>query len=110
MYFLLSVNPEEWEAGFFDHGTWEEIMRPWAQTVIVGRARLGGIPMGVIAVETRKVELTLPADPANLDSESKVSKYFSSNNSYQSFNLVPSQLITSLSPSDCIPSWASVVP
>lgn len=35
--------------------------------------RLGGIPLGVIAVETRTVELTIPADPANLDSESKVS-------------------------------------
>ena len=36
-----------------------------------GRARLGGIPVGVVAVETRTVELTLPADPANLDSEAK---------------------------------------
>lgn len=47
-------------------------MEPWAQTVVTGRARLGGIPIGVIAVETRTVELTLPADPANLDSEAKV--------------------------------------
>lgn len=46
-------------------------MRPWAQTVVTGRARLGGIPCGVIAVETRTVELHLPADPANLDSEAK---------------------------------------
>jgi len=37
--------------------------------------RLGGIPLGVIAVETRTVEVTIPADPANLDSESKVSLY-----------------------------------
>ncbi|CAK1546473.1 unnamed protein product [Leptosia nina] len=57
--------------GFFDAGSFDEIMRPWAQTVIAGRARLGGIPVGVIAVETRTVELTLPADPANLDSEAK---------------------------------------
>ena len=34
--------------------------------------RLGGIPLGVIAVETRTVELITPADPANLESESKV--------------------------------------
>ncbi|XP_043279502.1 acetyl-CoA carboxylase isoform X2 [Venturia canescens] len=60
-----------WESGFFDRGSWEEIMAPWAQTVVVGRARLGGIPCGVIAVETRSVELHLPADPANLDSEAK---------------------------------------
>lgn len=28
--------------------------------------------MGVIAVETRSVEVAVPADPANLDSEAKV--------------------------------------
>nr|XP_015828099.2 acetyl-CoA carboxylase isoform X2 [Nothobranchius furzeri] len=61
-----------WQSGFFDQGSFMEIMGSWAQTVIVGRARLGGIPLGVIAVETRTVELTIPADPANLDSESKV--------------------------------------
>ncbi|XP_058809434.1 acetyl-CoA carboxylase isoform X4 [Phymastichus coffea] len=60
-----------WESGFFDRGSWQEIMRPWAQTVIAGRAMLGGIPCGVIAVETRSVELHLPADPANPDSEAK---------------------------------------
>ncbi|XP_018523999.1 acetyl-CoA carboxylase isoform X2 [Lates calcarifer] len=61
-----------WQSGFFDHGSFMEIMGSWAQTVVVGRARLGGIPLGVIAVETRSVEFTVPADPANLDSESKV--------------------------------------
>lgn len=72
------VSPNnEWESGFFDKGSWEEIMRPWAQTVVVGRARLGGIPVGVIAVETRSVEVNLPADPANLSSEAKVSEQFS---------------------------------
>lgn len=33
--------------------------------MVVGRARLGGIPMGVIAVETRTIERIVPADPAN---------------------------------------------
>jgi len=33
---------------------------------------LGGIPVGVVSVETRTVEQTIPADPANLDSEVKV--------------------------------------
>lgn len=28
--------------------------------------------MGVIAVETRTMEVAIPADPANLDSEAKV--------------------------------------
>lgn len=61
-----------WEDGFFDRGSFQEIMGGWALTVVAGRARLGGIPVGVIAVETRTVELIIPADPANLDSETKV--------------------------------------
>jgi acetyl-CoA carboxylase carboxyltransferase component len=47
-------------------------MSAWAQTVVTGRARLGGIPVGVIAVETRPIEVHLPADPANPESEAKV--------------------------------------
>lgn len=71
-FLFLLGNPDLWESGFFDKDTFIEIMRPWAQTVIVGRARIGGLPVGVIAVETRTVEVTIPADPANLDSEAKV--------------------------------------
>lgn len=55
----------EWLPGFFDKGTFQETLSGWAQTVIIGRARLGGIPMGVIAVETRTIERIVPADPAN---------------------------------------------
>ncbi len=40
--------------------------------VVCGRARLGGIPCGVVAVETRMVELEIPADPATADSEAKM--------------------------------------
>ncbi|XP_026541261.1 acetyl-CoA carboxylase 2 isoform X1 [Notechis scutatus] len=61
-----------WQSGFFDQGSFAEIMQPWAQTVVVGRARLGGIPVGVIAVEARTVELAIPADPANPESEAKI--------------------------------------
>ncbi|KAL1433606.1 hypothetical protein MTO96_012435 [Rhipicephalus appendiculatus] len=61
-----------WEDGFFDRGSFMEVMQQWAQTVVCGRARLGGIPVGVVAVETRTVEIDIPADPANLDSEAKV--------------------------------------
>ncbi|KAG4075355.1 hypothetical protein HA402_003146 [Bradysia odoriphaga] len=68
---LNPTNPGEWESGFFDKDSFHEIMEAWAKTVVTGRARLGGIPVGVIAVETRTVEVTMPADPANLDSESK---------------------------------------
>ncbi|KAH9951182.1 acetyl CoA carboxylase [Amylocystis lapponica] len=55
----------EWMPGFFDKGSFQETLSGWAQTVVVGRARLGGIPMGVIAVETRTIERVVPADPAN---------------------------------------------
>ncbi|KAG8215027.1 acetyl-CoA carboxylase [Butyriboletus roseoflavus] len=55
----------EWLPGFFDKGSFQETLSGWAQTVVVGRARLGGIPIGVIAVETRTIERVIPADPAN---------------------------------------------
>jgi acetyl-CoA carboxylase/biotin carboxylase 1 len=55
-------------SGLFDKDSFEEALGGWAKTVVVGRARLGGIPMGVIAVENRSVENVTPADPANPDS------------------------------------------
>ncbi|CAK9004111.1 unnamed protein product [Durusdinium trenchii] len=54
--------------GFFDAGSWVEYLEGWGRTVITGRARLGGIPMGVIAVETRSVDRLVPADPSNPES------------------------------------------
>ncbi|RFU30919.1 hypothetical protein B7463_g5389, partial [Scytalidium lignicola] len=54
--------------GLFDKDSFVETLGGWARSVVVGRARLGGIPMGVIAVETRSVENVTPADPANPDS------------------------------------------
>ncbi|KAJ5349021.1 hypothetical protein MYU51_011793 [Penicillium brevicompactum] len=59
--------------GLFDKDSFEEALGGWARTVVVGRARLGGIPMGVIAVETRSVENVTPADPANPDSMEMIS-------------------------------------
>ncbi len=61
-----------WLSGVFDRSSFHEIMKAWAPTVVCGRARLGGIPLGVIAVETRSVELKIPADPANPQSDAKV--------------------------------------
>ncbi|KAL9596611.1 MAG: hypothetical protein Q9219_005694 [cf. Caloplaca sp. 3 TL-2023] len=55
-------------SGLFDKDSFQEALGGWARTVVIGRARLGGIPMGVIAVETRSVENVTPADPANPDS------------------------------------------
>ena len=52
-------------SGFFDKGSWQETLGGWATSVVVGRGRLGGIPMGAIAVETRTLERVVPADPAN---------------------------------------------
>jgi acetyl-CoA carboxylase/biotin carboxylase 1 len=56
------------EYGLFDKGSFQETLSGWARGVTIGRARLGGIPMGVIGVETRTVENLYPADPANPDS------------------------------------------
>jgi len=56
------------QSGLFDRGSFEESLGGWAKTVVTGRARLGGIPVGVIGVETRAVENITPADPANPDS------------------------------------------
>ena len=44
----------------------------WARTVITGRARLGGTPVGVIAVETSTVILNVPADPGMPDSSERI--------------------------------------
>lgn len=70
---LLAGKQEEFDetflSGFFDKGSYQETLSGWAQTVVAGRARLGGIPMGVIAVETRTIERVVPADPANPTSQ-----------------------------------------
>ncbi|KAI9734288.1 MAG: acetyl-coenzyme-A carboxylase [Cirrosporium novae-zelandiae] len=59
-------------SGLFDKDSWQESLGGWAQTIVTGRARLGGIPIGVIAVESRSVENVTPADPANPDSMEQV--------------------------------------
>ncbi|CAH6723081.1 acetyl-CoA carboxylase [[Candida] jaroonii] len=58
----------DFESGLFDKDSFQETLSGWAKGVVVGRARLGGIPIGVIGVETRTVDNLLPADPANPDS------------------------------------------
>ncbi|SMR48942.1 unnamed protein product [Zymoseptoria tritici ST99CH_1E4] len=63
---------EGFNSGLFDKDSFEETLGGWARTVVVGRARLGGIPVGVIGVETRSVENVSPADPANPDSMEQV--------------------------------------
>lgn len=58
--------------GFFDKYSWRETLEGWAKTVVVGRARLGGVPTGVIAVETRSVERVSPADPASPETHESI--------------------------------------
>jgi acetyl-CoA carboxylase/biotin carboxylase 1 len=60
---------DEWIPGIFDKDSFKETLGGWAQTIVCGRARLGGIPVGIISVETRTKERTILADPANPDSK-----------------------------------------
>ncbi len=48
----------------FDEDSTEEAMEEWGGTVHVGRATIGGQPVGFITVETRTVEKVVPADPS----------------------------------------------
>lgn len=61
-----------WVGGFFDRDSFMETLGGWGKTVITGRARLGGIPIGVIAVETQTTERVVPADPADCLSQEEV--------------------------------------
>ena len=58
--------------GFLDVGSFKEYLAGWGKSVVVGRGKLGGLPTGVIAVETRLSEQRVPADPANPDSTESV--------------------------------------
>jgi acetyl-CoA carboxylase/biotin carboxylase 1 len=62
----------KWLGGIFDKGSFTETLEGWAQTVVTGRARLGGIPVGVVAVETQTVTQVIPADPGQPDSHERV--------------------------------------
>lgn len=61
-----------WLSGFFDKGSFKETLAGWAKTVVVGRARLGGIPMGVVITENRTAENIKPADPADVKASEAV--------------------------------------
>ena len=61
-----------WLCGLFDEGSWVESQAGWARSVITGRARLGGIAVGVIAPETATVEKRVPADPGLTSSAEQV--------------------------------------
>ena len=56
-------------SGLLDSGSFVETLAGWAKTVVTGRGRLGGMPLGVIVTENRLVEKAILADPANLESK-----------------------------------------
>eukprot|EP00536_Pseudo-nitzschia_multiseries_P003372 jgi/Psemu1/318156/estExt_fgenesh1_pm.C_520003 len=60
------------DLGFFDKGSFKEYLAGWGKSVVVGRGRLGGMPFGAIAVETRQVEQVIPADPADPNSREAI--------------------------------------
>ncbi|XP_024374276.1 acetyl-CoA carboxylase 1 [Physcomitrium patens] len=62
----------KWLGGIFDKGSFTETLEGWAQTVVTGRAKLGGIPVGIVAVETQTVTQKIPADPGQLDSSERL--------------------------------------
>lgn len=65
-------NSGKWIGGIFDKDSFVETLEGWARTVVTGRARLGGIPVGIVAVETQTVMQVIPADPGQLDSHERV--------------------------------------
>lgn len=62
----------EWLGGIFDRNSFVETLEGWARTVVTGRAKLGGIPVGIVAVETQTMMQVIPADPGQLDSHERV--------------------------------------
>jgi len=61
-----------WTPGLFDRDSFRECMAGWAKSVVTGRARLGGIPIGVIVPELRTTTAVSPADPAAPTSQESV--------------------------------------
>ncbi|KAL3655269.1 acetyl-coenzyme-A carboxylase [Castilleja foliolosa] len=62
----------KWLGGIFDKDSFIESLEGWARTVVTGRAKLGGIPVGIVAVETQTMMQVIPADPGQLDSHERV--------------------------------------
>jgi len=68
------LNGESGTDGLLDAGSFVETLADWAKTVVVGRGRLGGMPVGIICTENRTVDKNVLADPANLESKAEVAK------------------------------------
>jgi len=62
----------KWRGGLFDRDSFVETMGGWGKTTICGRARLGGMAVGVVMPELRTVQCIHPADPADPESKEQV--------------------------------------
>jgi len=69
-----TLNDGIYQSGFFDKDSWTETLGGWARGVVTGRARIGGIPVGVIAVDPRTVEHIVPADPAEPETITQITQ------------------------------------
>lgn len=50
-YGLVIVDDKNcWQKGFFDHKSFHEILQPWAQTVVTGRARFVSLDLEVYEI------------------------------------------------------------
>ncbi|CCD73648.1 acetyl-CoA carboxylase [Caenorhabditis elegans] len=52
------------QTGICDTMSFDEICGDWAKSIVAGRARLCGIPIGVVSSEFRNFSTIVPADPA----------------------------------------------
>jgi acetyl-CoA carboxylase/biotin carboxylase 1 len=58
---------EGFVSGLFDRDSFEETFGVWARTVVVSRARLGGIPMGVMPLNRGPLTISLqPTQPIRI--------------------------------------------
>lgn len=62
----------QWLSGMADKDSFIESLDGWAKSVIVGRARIGGIPFGAIITEVRTSEKIIPADPASPSTQENI--------------------------------------
>merc|ERR1719270_2415587 len=66
------INNMQWLSGLFDRDSFTEYLSSWACSVCIGRGRLGGIPVGIIATETRTTQSVQPPDPALEDESTEI--------------------------------------
>jgi acetyl-CoA carboxylase / biotin carboxylase 1 len=71
-YLLTGMANDSRNSGFLDQDSFIEVLSGWAKTVVVGRGRLGGIPIGIIVTENRTSEVLKPADPADSTSTERM--------------------------------------